>query len=218
MVKIIPSVLSLDYKDTKKGLDEIKKYFDVIHFDVMDGHFVNNLSFGPSIMKDFKDYTNLFMDVHIMVDNPEFVSSIFIDCGADLITFHFEVFNDNKDIVKLAEQIKRKGVKVGISIKPKTDVKLILDILKYFDLVLIMSVEPGFGGQGFINSSLDKIKFLKEFKNYNNLDYIIEVDGGINQKTAKEIIEAGADWLVSGSYLFKGDIKENIDMIFNEVI
>lgn len=210
MVKILPSVLSLDYKDTKKGLDAIKENFEIIHFDVMDGHFVNNLSFGPSIMKDFKEYTQLFMDVHIMVDNPDFISEIFIDKGADLITFHIEVFEDVNDAVKLAKKIKNKGIKVGISIKPNTCVNKILNILEYFDLVLVMSVEPGHGGQGFIDSSVDKIMLLNEYKKTSGLNYIIEVDGGINDKTASKVIAAGAQWLVSGSYLFKGEIKDNL--------
>lgn len=209
MVKILPSVLSLDYRDTKTSLELLKKHFDVIHFDVMDGHFVPNLSFGPSIMKDFKEKTNLFMDVHIMVSNPMFVSELFIKQGADLITFHIEAVADRNEAVQLASIIRKQNCKVGISIKPNTSIEEILPILKHFDLVLVMSVEPGYGGQGFISSSLEKIRRLKEYKLEHKLDYIIEVDGGINQETAPLVIEAGAEWLVSGSYLFKGDMVEN---------
>lgn len=209
MVKILPSVLSLDYRDTKTSLELLKKHFDVIHFDVMDGHFVPNLSFGPSIMKDFKEKTNLFMDVHIMVSNPMFVSELFIKQGADLITFHIEAVADRDEAVQLASIIRKQNCKVGISIKPNTSIEEILPILKHFDLVLVMSVEPGYGGQGFISSSLEKIRRLKEYKLEHKLDYIIEVDGGINQETAPLVIEAGAEWLVSGSYLFKGDMVEN---------
>ncbi len=210
MVEILPSVLSLDYSDTKKYLDLIKETCKVIHFDVMDGHFVNNLSFGPDIMKAFKNYTNLVMDVHIMVTNPKKVSDIFINAGADIITFHYEALESETEIIDLAHKIKNNNIKAGISIKPNTPVSKITNLLKYFDLVLVMSVEPGLGGQGFIESSLEKIIELKELKNKYNYNYIIEIDGGINDTTVKRVKEAGCEWLVSGSYLFKGDFKEKV--------
>lgn len=213
MVKILPSVLSLDYKDTKGQLDLIKENCEVVHFDVMDGHFVPNLSFGPAILKAFKEYTNLIMDVHIMVDNPYLISDILIEAGADFITFHYEVFRNRDEIIEFSNYLKSKGVKVGLSIKPKTNVLEIKDIVKYFDLILVMSVEPGHGGQGFIEDSLSKIKFLDSLKKKERLSFIIEVDGGINDLTAHKVIDCGAQWLVSGSYLFKGDFKKNIEKI-----
>ncbi|MDY6062231.1 MAG: ribulose-phosphate 3-epimerase [Erysipelotrichaceae bacterium] len=213
MVKILPSVLSLDYSDTKSGLDLIKQYCEIIHFDVMDGHFVSNLSFGPDILKAFKKYTNLIMDVHIMVDNPELISKIMIEAGADIITFHYEVFDCDDDLIVLADKIRANNVKVGLSIKPKTRVAEIKHLLDYFDLILVMSVEPGLGGQGFIMESLEKIQELKQLKINNHHHYIIEVDGGINDQTVNAVKKAGAEWLVSGSYLFKGDFKTKLDSL-----
>lgn len=213
MVKILPSILSLDYKDTKKHLDLIKENCEIVHFDVMDGHFVPNLSFGPAILKAFKEYTNLVMDVHIMVDNPYLIADILIDAGADIITFHYEVFRNDDEIIEFSKYLRSKNVKVGLSIKPKTNVLDIEKLVKNFDLILVMSVEPGHGGQGFIEDSLSKIKYLSDLKTRNKLDFIIEVDGGINDLTASKVIESGAQWLVSGSYLFKGDFKINLEKI-----
>lgn len=211
---IAPSVLSLDYKDTKSQLQQLEESkAEWMHFDVMDGHFVPNLSFGPDILKAFKSATSLFMDVHIMVDNPSEVSDYFIKAGADLITFHSETIHEIKNQKALVEKLHANNVKAGISIKPDTCVENIYPILPYVDLVLVMSVYPGFGGQSFIESSLDKIAKLREFIDANHLNCLIEVDGGINGTTGEACAKAGADVLVAGSYIFKGDIKRQVETL-----
>lgn len=210
---LAPSILSLDYSKFSEQLDILNRKTEWIHFDVMDGHFVPNLSFGPDIFKAFRKKSNLFMDVHLMVDNPEYFSEIFIKAGADNITFHYEVYNDVDKCLDLIKKLKESYVKVGISIKPGTDVLSIEPLLKEVDLVLIMSVEPGFGGQKFIEKSYDKIKYLKEYKEANGLNYLIEIDGGVKEYNARSIVECGCDVLVAGSFVFDGDMEKNIDSV-----
>ena len=211
---IAPSVLSLDYTDTKSQLEQLERSkAEWMHFDVMDGHFVPNLSFGPDILKAFKKATTLFMDVHIMVEDPCKVSEYFVKAGADLITFHSETVHEIKDQIALVEKFHENGVKAGISIKPDTCVESILPILPYVDLVLVMSVYPGFGGQSFIEGSLEKIKRLREYIDQHHLNCLIEVDGGINAVTGEACAKAGADVLVAGSYVFKGDIVKQVDSL-----
>ena len=211
---IAPSILSLHYDKFLEELNILNENVEWIHFDVMDGHFVPNLTFGPDILKTFRRNSNLFMDVHLMVEDPDFYSNIFAKAGADSIIFHYEVYKDIDKCLKLINKIKNEMyLKAGISIKPNTDIKLIEPLLKSLDIVLVMSVEPGFGGQSFMENSLDKIRYLKQYKTDNNLNYIIEVDGGINDITGYKVIEAGADSLVAGSYIFNGDIKTNIEKL-----
>ena len=214
---IAPSVLSLDYSDTKSQLEDLQKSkAEWMHFDVMDGHFVPNLSFGPDILKAFKKSTDLFMDVHIMVDNPFETSEIFAKAGADLITFHAETIHEIANQRKLVDALHERGIKAGISIKPDTCVENILPILPYVDLVLVMSVYPGFGGQSFIESALDKIKTLRAFIDEHQLNCLIEVDGGINGETGAKCLDAGCDVLVAGSYIFKGDIVKQVESLWRE--
>lgn len=210
---IAPSVLSLDYDKFNEELKILNSNVEYIHFDVMDGHFVPNLSFGPHILKTFRKNSDLFMDVHLMVDDPSYYSDVFIDAGADGITFHFESFNNVEYCLQLIEKIKNRYVKVGISIKPNTPVSMIYPLLKHVDLVLVMSVEPGFGGQAFIPFAYDKIKELSKIKAKYNLNYLIQVDGGVSDKNIRELVEAGVECVVAGSYIFKGDIKHNIDVL-----
>lgn len=212
---IAPSVLSFHYDKFKEELDILNKNVEYIHFDVMDGHFVPNLSFGPYILTQFRKNSDLFMDVHLMVDDPAYYSDVFIKAGADGITFHFESFNDIASCVNLINSIKSKYIKVGISIKPNTPVEAIAPLLEMVDLVLVMSVEPGFGGQEFMPNAYEKIKELVDYRNFNRYHYIIQVDGGVNDKNARELIEAGADCLVAGSFIFKGDIENNIHILRN---
>ena len=209
---IAPSVLSMDYSKMTPQIQEIEQSnAKWLHLDIMDGHFVPNLSFGPEIVSQLRKHSKLFFDVHIMVSNPEFFAPIFIDAGADLITFHIEATKDPKALI---ENIKAKGRKVGISLKPQTPVESIFPYLEDLDLVLVMSVEPGFGGQSFMEESLPKIEAIKSELRKVNSKALIEVDGGINATTAKLCLNAGVDVLVAGSYIFKGNIQENIQTLW----
>lgn len=213
---IAPSLLSMDFTQTLKQLDLIKQsQARWLHFDVMDGHFVPNLSFGPDICKQIRKNSDLFMDVHIMVSDPNYFSDVFIDAGADLITFHLEACENQAEVLTIIHKIHEKGVKVGLSIKPDTDVQTLIPFMDKIDLVLIMSVNPGYGGQSFIPSALAKIEFLRKYIDENKLSCLIEVDGGINEETARLVLGAGVDVLVAGSYIFKQDIKETIDRLWN---
>ena len=213
-MKLSPSILSLDFSKFNEQVNILNKNVEYIHFDVMDGNFVPNITFGPKLLKTFDENSNLIMDVHLMIANPKKYIDDFINAGADIITFHFEALNNNIDDCKeIINCIHSKNRKAGISVKPNTDVKLIEPLLHDLDLVLVMSVEPGFGGQKFIESSLEKVKYLHDNKKSNNYNYIIEIDGGINDQTAIKAKEAGAELLVAGNYIFSGDIISNINKL-----
>ena len=168
----------------------------------MDGHFVPNITIGPVVVSSIKD-TSLVKDVHLMIANPIKYANKFIDAGADIVTFHFEAMKDEDEILSLIKLIKSRNCKVGISIKPNTNVKELDNYLDKVDLVLVMSVEPGFGGQNFMPSALSKIEYLRDKKLENGYDYLIEVDGGINNETARECTKCGVDILVAGTFIFK---------------
>lgn len=197
---VAPSILAADFtnlkQDIKRTSDAKVKY---LHIDIMDGHFVPNISFGPSIVKQIKPLSNAIFDVHLMISNPEQYINNFVSSGADSITYHYEVNTDHHMMIDL---IHNHNVKCGISIKPNTNVDVLIPYLDKIDMVLVMSVEPGFGGQKFMENSLEKIKWLDEYRKNNNLNYLIEVDGGINLDTAKLVKKAGVDIIVAGTYLF----------------
>ena len=213
-IQISPSILSADF--SKLG-DDIKRLeengADMIHVDVMDGHFVPNLTIGPPVIKSLRKYTNLPFDVHLMIDPVHKFIKDYSDAGADIITFHPEATENILETIKLIRSL---GKKVGISLNPNTEIKAAINYLDKIDLILIMSVYPGFGGQKFISSVVQKIKDLDKIRNERNLSFKIEIDGGINFETSKIAIEAGVDILVSGTTIFKennGDLKKNIEIL-----
>ena len=205
---VAPSLLAA--KQIVKEAKEIENIENVwLHFDVMDGKFVPNTSFSLDDLLTMKKETSLYLDVHLMIEEPEVHFINYVNNGADLITIHYEATNDLASLIKM---IKESGVKVGVSIKPNTNVEVLTPYLKDLDLVLIMSVEPGFGGQSFIPSALDKIAYLRKEIDNNNYSCLIEVDGGINKETGELCKKAGVDVLVAGSYLFgKEDILGRIE-------
>ena len=200
--KLAPSILSADFSDLQSALnmcDDGGAHW--IHVDVMDNQFVPNLTIGPPVVKSLRSKTERFMDVHMMVIEPEKLVEPFAKAGADNITFHIEATNDPDGIIEL---IKSCGCKVGVSIKPKTPLTEIFPVLQKVDVVLVMSVEPGFGGQGYISGTNERIAEIKSFLNKDDLDHVlIEVDGGVKLHNAKEVMDAGADVLVAGSEVFK---------------
>ena len=212
--KIAPSILSADYANFEAELKKLEATgAEYAHIDIMDGHFVPNLTFGPDLLKGFKKAVDMVMDVHIMVDNPDMVAEIFAKAGADVITFHLEAVKDVDACIQLCRKIREMGVQAGVSVKPKTGVDALLTHLKEMDLVLIMSVEPGFGGQSFMEDTLEKVRILRERIEKEGLNTRIEIDGGINGETAKLAVAAGVDTLVAGSYVFKNGIAESVDKL-----
>ena len=213
-IKISPSILSADFSQLGNEIKRLEEAgADMIHVDVMDGHFVPNLTIGPPVIKSLRKYTNLIFDVHLMISPVHKYIKDFADAGANIITIHPEATENLNESIKLIRSLNKK---VGVSLNPDSKIDLIKDILKDIDLVLIMSVHPGFGGQKFIPDVIKKIEKLKLIKNEKNLNFDIEVDGGINFENSKSVIEAGANILVSGTTIFKsnnGDIKKNIDTL-----
>ena len=213
-IQISPSILSADFSQLGNEIKRLEEGgADMIHVDVMDGHFVPNLTMGPPIIKALRKYTKLPFDVHLMISPVHKYIRDYADAGADIITIHPEATEDLKSSI---HHIRVLNKKVGVSLNPETKVDLIKDVLSEIDLVLIMSVNPGFGGQKFMPEVLDKIKELKKIKNQKNLEFDIEIDGGINFDNNKLAIEAGANILVSGTTVFKnnnGNIKKNIDIL-----
>ena len=213
-IQISPSILSADFSQLGSEIKKLEQGgADLIHVDVMDGHFVPNLTIGPPVIKNLRKYTKLPFDVHLMISPVHKYIENYAEAGADIITIHPEATDNLKESINL---IKKFGKKVGVSLNPKTEIKTLIDEIENINLVLVMSVNPGFGGQKFMPEVLDKIKELKKIKDEGKYHFDIEVDGGINFSNSKIVLEAGADILVSGTTVFKendGDIKVNIEKL-----
>ncbi|MDP5273371.1 ribulose-phosphate 3-epimerase [Chengkuizengella axinellae] len=206
MLRIAPSILSADFSKIGQEVQELESAgADWIHVDVMDGHFVPNITIGPLVVESIRPYTSLPLDVHLMIENPEAYISNFVDAGADLITVHAEACTHLHRAIHL---IKGLGKKAGVVLNPATPLSAIEHVVHELDLVLLMTINPGFGGQKFIESMLPKIKQLREISNHQGLNLDIEVDGGINKKTAPLVVEAGANVLVAGSAIFNHENKK----------
>ena len=209
MKKIIaaPSLLAADFSKLREEIQEVEKCgAEYLHLDVMDGNFVPNISYGAPVISAIRPHSNLVFDVHLMVEEPDRFIKDFVDAGADIITIHVEA---TKHLHRTIQLIKSYGKKVGVSLNPATSIETLKHIINDIDMVLLMSVNPGFGGQAFIPETLNKIKELRTL--YPEID--IEVDGGVNDKTVEAIKEAGANILVAGSYLFSGNYKEKIELM-----
>ena len=210
MAKLAPSLLSADFIKLGEQIDILKsKGISYLHFDVMDGIFVPNISIGIPVLKSIRSYTDMVLDVHLMITQPERYIDAFSAAGADIINVHYEATDKHIEIFK---RIRELGKTPAITIKPRTSWKEIIPLLKYVDMVLVMSVEPGFGGQSFIPESLNNVRGLKEYRDNHGLAFDIEIDGGINLENAEKVASAGADILVAGSSVFsKGDISEQTE-------
>ena len=213
-IQISPSILSADFSQLGNEIKRLEEGgADMIHVDVMDGHFVPNLTIGPPVIKALKKHCSIKFDVHLMISPVHNYIEAYSDAGADIITIHPEATDNLSSSISMIKKLKKK---VGVSLNPKTQVKVIENHLDQVDLILIMSVNPGFGGQKFMPEVLDKIKELKKIQKEKKLDFDIEIDGGINFENSKIAIEAGANILVSGTTIFKsnnGDIKKNIELL-----
>jgi ribulose-phosphate 3-epimerase len=212
MVKIAPSILACDFAHLGEEIQDVEHCgADLLHLDVMDGHYVPNITFGPVIVRAMRTLTSLPLDTHLMITDPEKYAPRFIESGASAITFHIEIAEDP---LPLLEKIRQWGARAGLSLNPETDIKTMDSALPFVDLVLVMSVHPGFGGQQFISASHDKIRYLANAKKSRGLNFDISVDGGVTTDNAPALIESGTEILVAGTTIFKSpDRKKTIGLL-----
>lgn len=211
MIKLSPSILSADFSNLLMDIKTVEEAgVELLHIDVMDGHFVPNITIGPVVLKSIRKVTDMICDVHLMIENPGDYVEAFKDAGADILTIHYE---GTHHIHRVIQSIKSHGMKAGVSVNPGTPLNVLEEILPDVDLVLVMSVNPGFGGQKLIENCLEKVAYLKQVRNRLNLDFIIEIDGGVKDYNVKAVVDAGTDLIVAGSAIFndKRTIGENVD-------
>ena len=213
-VLIAPSILACNCENLIESVESINGYADFLHFDVMDGKFVPPTSFDEKLLDELHKHHSLVNDVHLMVVNPDELIDKYANSHADIITVHYEAFDSDEKLIECINHIKNRGIKAGLSIKPNTKVEVIFKFLPLIDLILVMSVEPGYGGQKFMLEAVDKISALRKYIDENNLKTLIEVDGGIKEDTARLVKEAGIDVIVSGTFLFgHKDILKRIEIL-----
>lgn len=213
--RLAPSILSADFCRLGEQIKQLEENdIDLLHIDIMDGVFVPSISFGMPVIKSIRKITDMFFDVHLMISEPIRYIEEFAKCGADGITVHVEAC---KDLRETLQKIKQHDMKCAVAINPDTDIKKIEGVLEIADMVLVMSVYPGFGGQKFIPDSFERIKELDKIRKDRDLDFLIEIDGGVNADNAGMISESGADWLVAGTAIFSGNINDNIMKIKEEI-
>ena len=201
MAQILPSILSADFARLAEEIGKVERGgASMLHIDIMDGHFVPNLTIGPPVVESIRKVTSAVLDVHLMIDDPDRYAPLFLDAGADQIIVHYEAATHLDRTIRL---IQSHGCRAGVAINPATPVSVLEDVLYLLDYVLVMSVNPGFGGQEFIPNALNKIRRLDRIRRENRLDFRIEIDGGVSPENVAEIVQAGCDWLVSGSHIFK---------------
>ena len=209
------SLMCMNLLDVKHEIEFLNTKADFYHVDIMDGHFVKNITFGTDIMKAVKESTKMYVDAHLVVSDPEYYADIFMDAGADGITFHLDAINNIERSLALIKKVKKRGKQVGITLYPEVDVHEYLPYLEDVELVLVMSIKPGFGGQPFREDAISRIAWLDRMRKEHNYHYQIQVDGGINGETGKRCADAGADILVAGSYVFKNNIPEAVQSLLS---